>query len=81
MLIQVTILKGLRNLSCVLPNAWLRKNYLKNGVFLPRFRSGAEDRGRLNQIADLARGPRFAPRALMVLSEIALKDDKGRRCS
>jgi tetratricopeptide (TPR) repeat protein len=43
---------------------------------LPRFRSGEEDRRRLSQIADLARGPRFAPRALIVLSEIALKDDK-----
>ena len=48
----------------------------KKWGFLPRFRSAAEDRGRLNQIVDLARGPRFAPRALMVLSEIALKDDK-----
>ncbi len=43
---------------------------------IPRFRSGAEDRKRLSQIASLARGPRFAPRALMVLSEIALKDEK-----
>lgn len=43
---------------------------------LPRFRSGSEDRIRLNQIVNLARGPRFAPRALMVLSEIAIKDDR-----
>ena len=48
----------------------------KKWGFLPRFRSGDEDRRRLNQIADLARGPRFAPRALIVLSEIALKDGK-----
>jgi len=43
---------------------------------VPRFRSGSENRSKLNEIADLARGPRFAPRALLVLSEIALKDDK-----
>ena len=43
---------------------------------LPRFRSGSQDRIRLNQIASLARGPRFAPRALMALSEIAIKDNK-----
>ncbi len=43
---------------------------------LPRFRSGTQDRLRLNQIAGLARGPRFAPRALMALAEIALKDNK-----
>jgi len=42
--------------------------------FLPRFRSGSQDRLRLNQIAALARGPRFAPRALMALAEIAQKD-------
>ena len=41
---------------------------------LPRFRSGSQDRLRLNQIAGLARGPRFAPRALMALAEIAQKD-------
>jgi len=41
---------------------------------LPRFRSGSQDRLRLNQIVDLARGPRFAPRALMVLAEIAQKE-------
>ena len=43
---------------------------------IPRFRSGSQDRLRLNQIASLARGPRFAPRALMALSEIAIKDKK-----
>ena len=41
-----------------------------------RFRSGTQDRLRLNQIAGLARGPKFAPRALMALSEIAIKDNK-----
>ncbi len=41
---------------------------------VPRFRSGTQDRLRLNQIAGLARGPRFAPRALMALAEIAQKD-------
>ena len=50
-----------------LPRKW--------GVF-PRFRSGSQDRVRLDEIANLARGPRFAPRALMALAEIALKDDK-----
>ena len=50
-----------------LPKKW--------GVF-PRFRSGTQDRLRLNQIAGLARGPKFAPRALMALSEIAIKDNK-----
>lgn len=43
---------------------------------LPRFRSGSSDRLRLNQIAELARGPRFAPRALMALAEISLKDEQ-----
>ncbi|MFP6887800.1 MAG: tetratricopeptide repeat protein [Opitutales bacterium] len=42
---------------------------------LPRFRSGEQDRYRLNQIARLARGPKYAPRALMALAEIARKDD------
>ena len=42
---------------------------------LPRFRSGSADRLRLNQIAELAQKTRFA-RALMVLAEIALKDEK-----
>ena len=50
-----------------LPRKW--------GIF-PRFRSGSQDRTRLDEIANLARGPRFAPRALMALAEIALKDDK-----
>ena len=43
---------------------------------LPRFRSGEQDRYRLNQIAHLARGPKYAPRALMALAEIARKDDE-----
>jgi len=43
---------------------------------IPRFRSGNQDRMRLDQIAGLARGPKFAPRALMALSEIAAKDNK-----
>ncbi len=43
---------------------------------IPRFRSGSQDRVRLDEIANLARGPKFAPRALMALAEIALKDDK-----
>ena len=43
---------------------------------LPRFRSGEQDRYRLNQIVRLARGPKYAPRALMALAEIARKDDE-----
>jgi len=43
---------------------------------IPRFRSGTQDRSRLNEIAGLARGPRFAPRALMALAEISIKDEK-----
>ena len=43
---------------------------------IPRFRSGNQDRMRLDQIAGLARGPKFAPRALMALAEIAAKDNK-----
>ena len=43
---------------------------------VPRFRSGNQDRMRLDQIASLARGPKFAPRALMALAEIAAKDKK-----
>jgi tetratricopeptide (TPR) repeat protein len=43
---------------------------------VPRLRSGAEDRERFNQIVELSRGPKFAPRALLVLAEISLKDDK-----
>ena len=48
----------------------------KKWGFIPRFRSGSKDRYRLSQIADLARGPKFAPRALMALAEISIKDDK-----
>jgi tetratricopeptide (TPR) repeat protein len=43
---------------------------------MPRLRSGAEDRERFNQIVELSRGPKFAPRALLVLAETSLKDDK-----
>jgi len=43
---------------------------------VPRLRSGSEDRKRFNQIVELSRGPKFAPRALLVLAEISLKDDK-----
>jgi outer membrane protein assembly factor BamD len=43
---------------------------------IPRLRSGSDDRERLNQIVELSRGPQFAPRALMVLAEISLQDDK-----
>ena len=43
---------------------------------VPRLRSGSEDRERFNQIVELSRGPKFAPRALMVLAEISLKDSK-----
>lgn len=43
---------------------------------VPRLRSGSEDRERLNQIVELSRGPKYAPRALMILAEIALKDSK-----
>lgn len=48
----------------------------KKWGFVPRLRSGSEDRERLNQIVELSRGPKFAPRALMVLAEISLKDNK-----
>ncbi|MAK46907.1 MAG: hypothetical protein CMI24_06600 [Opitutae bacterium] len=53
--------------SGIIPKKW---------GFIPRFRSGSQDRYRLSQIADLARGPKFAPRALMALAEISIKDDK-----
>ena len=43
---------------------------------IPRLKSGADDRERFNQIVKLSRGPKFAPRALMVLAEISLKDGK-----
>jgi tetratricopeptide (TPR) repeat protein len=44
--------------------------------FIPRFRSGEQDRLRLNEIARLARGPKYAPRALTALAEIARKDNE-----
>ena len=42
---------------------------------IPRFRSGNEDRLRLNQIVDLARGPKFAT-GFDGSCEISLKDEK-----
>jgi len=48
----------------------------KKWGFAPRIRSGSEDRARLGRIAELARGPRFAPRALMALADTAIKEDK-----
>jgi len=48
----------------------------KKWGFVPRFRSGSEDRARLDRIAELARGPRFAPRALMTLADVALQEAK-----
>jgi hypothetical protein len=48
----------------------------KKWGFVPRIRSGSEDRTRLGRIAELARGPRFAPRALMALADTALMEDK-----
>ena len=48
----------------------------KKWGLVPRFRSGSQDRMRLNQIAGLAKGPKFAPRALMTLAEISIKDDR-----
>ena len=47
----------------------------KKWGLVPRFRSGSQDRMRLNQIAGLAKGPKFAPRALMTLAEISIKDE------
>ncbi len=48
----------------------------KKWGLVPRIRSGSEDRARLDRIAELARGPRFAPRALMALADVALQEDK-----
>lgn len=47
----------------------------KKWGFVPRFRSASEDRARLYQIADIAKGPQFAPRALMISAEISIKDE------
>lgn len=43
---------------------------------IPRFRSVSQDLYRLNQIARIARGPKYAPRALMALAEISRKEAK-----
>ena len=43
---------------------------------IPRFRSGNQDRSRFNEISSLTKGPKHAPRALMVLAEISIKDNK-----
>ena len=48
----------------------------KKWGFLPRFRSETEDRLRFNEIVEIARGPKYAPRALMILADISIKDDK-----
>ena len=53
-----------------------KENLPRKWGVVPRFRSGIQDRVRLDEIANLARGPRFAPRALMALAEIALNDNK-----
>ena len=42
---------------------------------IPRFRSGTQDRSRLNEIAGLARGPRFA-HGTYGISRISIKDEK-----
>ena len=41
---------------------------------VPRMRSASSDRKRLNHVVELCRGPRFAPRALMVIAKISQKD-------
>ena len=43
---------------------------------IPRFGSVSQDLYRLNQIARIARGPKYAPRALSALAEISRKDGK-----
>jgi len=43
---------------------------------IPRFSSGSQDRSRFNEISSLTKGPKHAPRALMVLAEISIKDNK-----
>ena len=48
----------------------------KKWGFLPRLRSPSEDQTRLNKIVKLSKGPKFAPRALMILAEISLQNDK-----
>ncbi len=48
----------------------------KKWGFLPRFSSGSENRARFKEIVELARGPKFAPRALMILANLAIKDER-----
>jgi tetratricopeptide (TPR) repeat protein len=66
------VANSLMRIAELLATAELPKKW---GV-IPRLRSGSDDRERLNQIVELSRGPQFAPRALMVLAEISLQDDK-----
>ena len=44
----------------------------KKWGFIPRFRSDTQDRLRFNQIVNIVRGPKYAPRALMILAEISI---------
>ena len=48
----------------------------KKWGFLPRLSSSSENRARFLQIVELAKGPKFAPRALMILANLAIKDEK-----
>ena len=53
-----------------------REKLPKKWGVIPRFRSGTQDRLRFNEIVEIARGPKYAPRALMILAEISIKDNK-----
>ena len=70
------ILTEYQHLLCGLRSVSPQRSLPKKWGVVPRLRSGSEDRERLNQIVELSRGPKYAPRALMVLAEIALKDSK-----
>jgi len=48
----------------------------KKWGFVPQLRSSSDDRDRLNEIVKLSRGPKYAPRALMILAEISLQAEK-----
>jgi len=48
----------------------------KKWGFVPRLSSSSENRARFLQIVELAKGPKFAPRALMILANLAIKDEK-----
>jgi len=48
----------------------------KKWGFLPRLSSDSENFGRFKKIVEVAKGPKYAPRALMVLSNLALKHGK-----